>query len=262
MLSDDGFKKVLQYFDRSWPGYRKVRKGVKKRIRRHMNKLGCHNTNDYLKILARNPVERTACEICLLVTISRFFRDPSLWRHLKNNILPELISLFPDGIRIWSAGCACGEEVYSLSILLDNISASASARITATDINPLCLERAKIGIYKQSSLKEMSEKDKTRYFEKQKSGREFAVIPDLKKTIHWQQKNLFGSPPKGLFHMIFLRNNLLTYFKGLQQKDAFENILSSLATNGFLVKGSHENLPADYPDLVQDSLCPWIYQKR
>ena len=110
MLSDTEFKVILNYFNRSWKGYRKVRKGVKKKIRRHMQVLDCSNIEDYLTVIASDQDQKKITESCLLVTISRFFRDRQLWECMAEIILPKLVRSFPDRIRVWSVGCACGEE--------------------------------------------------------------------------------------------------------------------------------------------------------
>lgn len=123
MLSDDEFKMILDYFNRPWQGYRKVRKGVKKRIRRHMQDLNCSTARDYISIIAADKDQERITESCLLVTISRFFRDSRMWEYIEKTILPEFIENVRDQIQVWSAGCACGEEAYSLSILWHRLTA-------------------------------------------------------------------------------------------------------------------------------------------
>jgi chemotaxis methyl-accepting protein methylase len=104
MLSDTEFRQLLEHLDRPWAGFRKVRKGVKKRIRRHMAESGCSTIEQYLRILTRHPGAQTALEQCLRVTISRFFRDRQLWQAIGERILPDLVNWFSPPIRIWSAG--------------------------------------------------------------------------------------------------------------------------------------------------------------
>ena len=78
MFTDDDFKRLLQQFDRPWSGYRKIRKGVKKRIRRHMQNLGCRQADAYLGMVRQDPLAKAACDQLLLVIIGRFFRDKNL----------------------------------------------------------------------------------------------------------------------------------------------------------------------------------------
>lgn len=262
MLNDDEFRRVLEYLDRPWSGFRKVRKGVKKRLRRHMHTLECESVEAYLHILDRQPKVRTACEQHLIVTISRFFRDHRLWACLRDRILPQCIASLRGPMRAWSAGCANGEEPYSLSILWEEAATDHPLMVTATDASSQCLARAQAAEYNRSSLKQVPEDLRKKYFEQTPSGRRFALQPLLKSKILWQQHDLFDDPLPGRFHLVFLRNNLLTYYRGSAQARAFDQIARTLVQGGYLIVGSHEHLPPTGLDLSRDDVCPWIYQRN
>lgn len=262
MLSDKEFRQLLHYFDRPWSGYRKIRKGVKKRIRRHMDETDCRAIDAYIDHLQMEPEEKAVCEQHLLVTISRFFRDARLWAFLQEYLLPELIRRFDGPCRIWSVGCANGEEPYSLSIIWCSVSESSMVEILATDTRMDCLNRAQKGLYSRSSLKEVPDDIRSEYFLSVRSGRNFSVRKDKIIPIQWQRHNLFDPPPKGTFHLIFLRNNLLTYHQGIQLRTAFEKIMSVLYPGGYLVVGSHETLPPSSVKLIRNEQCPWVYKKE
>ena len=261
MLSDTEFRTLLVHLNRPWAGYRKVRKGVKKRVRRHMEALGCITVEQYLVQLAQNPGAKTTCEQCLLVTISRFFRDLQLWRTLKARILPNLVERFAPPIRIWSAGCACGEEPYSLTMIWNELARLPALDLFATDADSVCLARARTGIYTRSSIREVPDEMRERYFEFRKGGRQFPIQSHRLPPIHWREHNLFDPPPEGgPFHMILLRNNLLTYYQGSDLQSAFNRIVSHLSPGGCLVTGTQERLPGfDFP-LVREEGCPWVYR--
>ena len=167
-MDDKQFCQLLQHLGLSWTGYRKVRKGVKKRIARHMQNFGCRNVSAYLVELDRRNDARRDCERLMTVSISRFFRDRKLWENLQKDILPVLVETHNEKIKVWSAGCASGEEVYSLKIL-DVLEASAGRipylEVLATDMNPDYLERARAGVYPLSSLKEVPEQLGSVYFQ-------------------------------------------------------------------------------------------------
>ena len=152
-MDDQQFSQLLDYFGLSWRGYRKVRKGVKKRISRHMSDLGCQNMAVYLNELATNENARQICERLMTVSISRFFRDRKLWEILQNEIIPQLFETPQEKINVWVAGCASGEEVYSLKIILEelrrNYTHLPNMEIIATDLNPQYLNRAKVGRIRQ-----------------------------------------------------------------------------------------------------------------
>ena len=157
MLDDHDFRVLLNHLDRPWSGYRKVRKGVKKRVRRHMIQLSCTTIQDYLQRIDQYPDAWTQCQDFLAVTISRFFRDRQLWEHLQKRILPDLAQRFSERLRTWSAGCANGEEPYSLFMVaaaaFEAISDMGTIQILATDANIGCLQRAREGRFPESSLK-------------------------------------------------------------------------------------------------------------
>jgi chemotaxis protein methyltransferase CheR len=265
-MDDQQFRQLLRVFDLSWDGYRKVRKGVKKRIARHMQGMGCKTMEGYLLALGQSPEERQACERLLTVSISRFFRDPSLWQALKDEILPGIISANPDKVNAWSAGCACGEEVYSLKILWDLMEADYQERpalhVLATDSNPMYLRKAQSGIYARSSFKEMPEALKARYFNAGSKGSTFTVTEHLKTGISWQCQDLFSDPPDRSFQLIFLRNNLLTYYLDVRKIASLRRIIEGLSPEGFLIIGMGEKMPPEVRGLIPHKEHPCIYKKE
>ena len=265
-MDDDQFKILLDWWNFSWTGYRKVRKGVKKRISRHMQELNCSRMDAYLALLETRSAIREECEKRMTVSISRFWRDQNLWLGLEQDILPDLIKKEKKIIKIWSGGCARGEEVYSLKIIWDRLKAAYNSlpllEITATDINPEYLEMARSGIYLISSLKALPDGVRNTYFAKIKGKHRFEVKSFLKANINWQLKHLFDGPPDFGFDIIFLRNNLLTYYRDALKKEVLLKVLTGLKTNGWLIIGSHEKIPADMPELIRHKKIPWAYYKK
>lgn len=266
MLSDDDFRLLLDRLNRPWSGYRKVRKGVKKRLRRHMESLQCPTIADYLRKISADPAARIECEQRMIVTISRFFRDRRLWDQLQTRILPALAARFPDRLAAWSAGCANGEEPYSLSMIWEAAATSMSEpvdlHILATDAQTAGLERAREGLYPAGSLKEVPEAIKTQWFQKAPGSRRWRIDGRLSERIRWQTHQLLESPPQDEFHIILLRNNLLTYYRGERLQTSFNSILDRLADGGVIILGSHEQLPAHHPPLARDPSCPWAYWRE
>lgn len=247
-MNDHQFKQLLEFFNRSWKGYRKVRKGVKKRIGRHMQSVGCRQMDGYLQFLKTNEIARNTCERLLTVSISRFYRDRQVWQLLATNILPDLAGQTRTPLRIWSAGCARGEEVYSLKIAWEEVKRRNTRvprlTVVASDVNAEYLAQARTGIYSQGSLKELPAGLKERYFEKIRDGRRWAVRPELKTGIEWICKDLrTSSPPPNKYDLILLRNNLLTYYRAPDMHTGFQNVMAALASAGYLIIGTHEHLP-------------------
>lgn len=259
MLGDEEFRELLAYFNRPWKGFRKVRKGVMKRLRHHMAALHCVSLAEYIEAIERSEKEYQRCQDCLRVTISRFFRDRDVWYSLRDRILPKLLRESPQGLRVWSGGCSCGEEPYSLAIILSMLETPADIEILATDADSHCLERAKQGVYPWSSLKELPVEVVAKCFGKTEDAR-YTIKPFLQEKIQWQKHDLLDHSPGGPFEAIFLRNNLLTYYHHAFASQVLESIVKQLNPGGILIIGKHENLPELKTTFRQDK-CGCIYQK-
>jgi chemotaxis protein methyltransferase CheR len=252
-MDDQQFRKLLDFLNLSWKGYRKVRKGVKKGISRHMQGLGFRRLDEFLLAMEDDQEMRRQVEILLTVSISRFFRDRAVWNTLENHVLPLIHGESPEKVVVWSAGCACGEEPYSFKILWEgfreHVVHSPYLELWATDMNALYLDKARAGVYPLSSLKEISPEMRSQYFQHVKETH-FAISDSLKEGIRWKLHNLLSEdPPRIGLQIIFLRNSLLTYYEDELQKSALRRILSSLAPGGFLIIGAHEKIPEEFCDL-------------
>ena len=263
-MDDKQFAKLLEYFNFSWRGYKKVRKGVKKRVARHMQELDCRNIDGYMEKLENDQAIRLTCAHLLTVSISRFFRDRKCWEILQDNILPGFME--KEELIIWSAGCAGGEEVYTIKIIWEMLSKEHPhlpfLNLVATDLNPENLERSRAGVYKPSSLKEVGQDLKDRFFHKGPGKKSVAVIPKLKNGIIWKVHDLLkDQPPKNEFDIIFLRNNILTYSLGDLKQAGFLNAVSALSESGILVIGSKERLPEGVTGFDSEKL-PYVFLKN
>jgi chemotaxis protein methyltransferase CheR len=263
-MEDAHFHKLLDRFGLSRSGYRRVRKGVKKRISRHMQEIGCHNLEDYIRALEHDRRLRLQFECVMAVSISRFFRDRELWEILQRELLPLLASRADRTLRVWSAGCASGEEPYSLKMLWEEIKGSfarpPTLSILGTDLCSEHLERAKAAVYARGSVREVPEPIRASCFEKIGRGK-YAVKPSVRQGIEWRVHDLLRDPPGTAFDLIFLRNNLLTYYKDEIKGPALTKVVDSLAPEGFLIIGRRESMPP-LPDLATWEKNAPILQKN
>lgn len=246
-MDDHQFARLLDFFNYSWKGYRKVRKGVKKRVSRHMQELGCRNVDDYLERIKTDNAIQTECKRRMTVSISRFFRDRLMWQILEEQILPELTRQGRFQVGIWFAGCAGGEEVYSFKMVWEAFKTRnkqvPGLLVIATDINPVYLERAQKGIYPPGTLREVDESRRSFWFERYRNA-QYAVKLLLKEGIDWRVHDfLIDNPPASDFDIVFLRNNLLTYYPGETIQRPLERIIDALSPSGFLVIGAKEEMP-------------------
>ncbi|MGA2331060.1 MAG: CheR family methyltransferase [Syntrophales bacterium] len=264
-MDDNSFRQLLDRLCLSWQGYAKVRKGVKKRIHRHMQELGLLTMDDYLQAMTDPEILKTV-ERLMSVSISRFFRNRNLWRTLEEEILPEIIAGHTEKIDVWSAGCALGQEAYSLAIEWEMLKTKRSAlpelRIRATDINPDYIGKAMAGVYRRSSLKGFPDEIKSAYFYTCKDQENYCTADHLKKCITWEVHDLMRErPPEEVFQIIFLRNSLFTYYCRESISSVFQNILDSLDDGGFFIIGSHERLSFQTPTLSSFKGSAYIFQK-
>jgi chemotaxis protein methyltransferase CheR len=265
-MDDNSFRRLLDWLGLSWPGYARVRKGVKKRIGRHMQEMSCQTMEDYLRTLS-DPDILNKVERLMSVSISHFFRDRYLWRVLGEEILPDIISRYNEKIYVWLAGCALGQEVYSFTILWAMLK-SRFARfpqlhLRATDLNPDYLERAKAGVYSRNSLKGLPDNVRSIYFRTSPEKAHYFVVDCLKDDIVWQVHDLMRqTPPAGKFQIIFLRNSLLTYYPEENRTPVFLKVVDSLDEKGFLFIGRREKLPYPIQTLSSFKDCSYIFQKR
>ena len=263
-MDDDQIRQLLDGFGRAWAGYRKVRKGVKKRISRHMQELNCPDMMAYLDLLGHNPAVRKECELRMTVSISRFFRDRKFWVDLEEQILPGMLAAQPRRVKVWSAGCARGEEVYSFKIVWERLKLKCAhlpaLEITGIDKHPGYIEKAKAGVYAASSLKEVPAEMRQHYFDINKNGRRFDVKPFVKAGITWKVQDIFAGPVGSGFDIIFLRNNLLTYYKEPLKEAGLKCVVRALAPDGWLIVGSHEKMPAAAANLRRHHSIPWAYR--
>lgn len=264
-MKDMQFRQILNRFGFSWTGYRRVRKGVKKRLARHMQDMRCRNIAEYIGAIEKNREARLQFENLMAVSISRFFRDRGLWEILQERILPLLAQKTSQTIKVWSAGCAAGEEVYSFKILWEGLRKSDThipdICILATDISPSYLDRAKTAVYPRSSLREVPEKIRSTCFEIFSRG-SYALISGMKDGIVWQIHHLLSEPPCIAFDLIFLRNNLLTYYGDEVKIPAITKVVNRLSPGAFLIIGSHEKIPVEVVDLKPWEESAIIFHKQ
>ena len=264
LMDDNSFRQLLDHLGLSWKGYARVRKGVKKRIVRHMQQLGVEDMGHYLRAL-EHPVILREAERLMAVSISSFFRDRDLWQKLEDEILPRVAITHPEGIHAWSAGCATGQEAYSLAVLWEPMKVKPanppSLLIWATDINPDHLKRAMAGIYGKGSLRGMPEEIRKTYFPPCEDGPNFCAGGSLRGNILWKVHDLIKEdPPHERFQIIFLRNSILTYYREEFRAPALGKAIACLDAGGFFIIGRRERL------LPNNTLLPfqgssYIFQK-
>ncbi len=251
-----------------WPGYRRVRRQVCKRIGRRLTELGIDDVAAYRDYLLRNPAELSVADQICRITISRFNRDRGVFDYLATNVLPELgrMALRRGDTRLlaWSAGCASGEEPYTLAIVWQLLVARRLAdldlRILGTDVDETLLRRARLACYSRSSLKELPGDWLANAFDETPAG--YRLDPDISARVSFRRHDVRDGPVDGEFDLVLCRNLAFTYFDEEMQGAAARVLCRGLREGGALVLGAHETLPAELAEFGEWSAANSVYRKR
>jgi chemotaxis protein methyltransferase CheR len=196
---------------------------------------------------------------------THFFRTPSHFDWFRKDFVSDIIARNhgsqPRSLRVWSAACSSGEEVYSLAICLsENLLKLRGWQITVlgTDISEGVLRRAREANYKASALEEVSDSQKRRYFEPADDGQSWRVRQPVRDMVEFRRHNLMEPLKETPFDCIFIRN-VLIYFDRESKKIVIKNLLDSLGQGGYLVVGPSEGIYDMLEPLVKRST--FLYQK-
>ena len=224
-----------------------------------------HNTDitTYRLMIESDPNELEALYKDLLIGVTSFFRDPDAYEKLESLVFPAFLEHNPmDPIRIWNAGCASGEEVYSILILLleylEKNDRSTTVKVFATDLHRGSLERASNGIYSAADIQSVPKGLIGKYFKKVTGG--FEVRRELREMVVFARHNLIEDAPFTRMDLVVCRN-LLIYLNKEAQTKIFGLFGYSLQKNGFLFLGTSENLPEDAKSFVQIETGSRLYRK-
>jgi chemotaxis protein methyltransferase CheR len=251
-----------------WPGFRKVRKRVYRRIARRIQELGLPGISAYRSHLDTHAGEWAILDGLCRIPISRFYRDRGVFQHLEEEVLPELQTLAvargETELRCWSIGCASGEEPYTLAILwrLGPGPRVPDLRLSvlATDVDPENLARARRGCYARSSLKDLP----PAYFEQAfvPAAQEWRLGEAYREDVTFAEQDVRRTAPPGPFHLVLCRYVAFTYFDESRQREVLRTIVERLVPGGALVIGSIESLPDGVPGLEVWSAKSRVYRRR
>ncbi len=166
--------------------------------------------------------------------------------------------------RVWSCGCARGEETYSFKILWETLKQTTKAlpklQLWATDMNEDYLTMAELACYELRSLKEIPEIERDRWFEKVPGKKLFHVKSAVRSGVIFKRLNFLREPPPAKnLHMVFARNNLMTYFRFPEKEKALKRITDALMPQGVLIVGSHEKIPHGFAFLKRHKASDLAY---
>lgn len=251
-----------------WQGFRRVRRQVCRRIDRRREELGLAGAAAYRRHLETHTEEWAVLDGLCRVTISRFSRDRGVFERLGREVVPVLAAAaLADGrteLQTWSAGCASGEEPYTLALLWAFEVAprfpALELRILATDVDEAVLRRARDACYPAGSLRELPEAWRARGFLVR--GRRLCLRPELRRGVELRRRDVRVDPPGGPFDLVLCRNLAFTYFGPDLQREVAARLAGCLRPGGALVVGSHEAVPAEVVTLEPWPGAPSVYRRR
>jgi two-component system CheB/CheR fusion protein len=216
---------------------------LERRVRRRMQQLGIDSYADYLKFIARDPGETAKLLDTVLINVTRFFRDTQAWDALAEHVLPAMFKSRPPGssFRVWSAGCATGEEPYSVAILLCELLGPRvkdyEIKIYATDNDECALNTARRAEYPPEALRGVKPEIKAKYFIGERLMR---VTRDVRRMVIFGRSNLMTDAPISHVDLLLCRN-VLIYFDATAQAHIMGRLKYALNDGGVLFLGKSES---------------------
>jgi two-component system CheB/CheR fusion protein len=264
---EDIFKQILTVL--------RVRRGVdfsyykkstlKRRIIRRMALNKIEKPADYLVFLRENKAEQDALYNDMLISVTNFFRDPKSFEILCSTLFPAIISkkTGEDALRIWVAGCATGEEAYSMAICLQeqlgDKAAAMKIQIFATDISEIAIAKARTGIYRPNELEGISTSRLQQFFTKLDGN--YQVTKAIRDMCVFAQHNLLKDPPFSKIDLVSCRN-VLIYLEPVLQKKALTTFHYSLNEEGYLMLGKSETIGTNTDIFASYNIAEKIYLRK
>lgn len=241
---------------------------VYSRLAKRLRALEIESFREYCKLVASSGDERMNMLAALTTNVTRFFREPHHFEHLKRHVLPPLLDAARRGaaVRLWSAGCSSGQEPYSIALTILSLMPEAASRdikILATDIDRHMIAKGRGGVYAPGELRDVPAELMRRWFEDVAGEGRGALraAADLRALVSFRELNLIGNwPMRGPFHAIFCRN-VVIYFEEATQSQLWGRIAPLLCPGGCLYIGHSERVSGSALGAL-DSVDITTYRKR
>jgi chemotaxis protein methyltransferase CheR len=223
-------------------------KCLRRRIAVRMRAQGVHTYQDYQSVLQHHPEEYPKLRDSLTINVTKFYRNAATWESLADTVLPELFQAREGHVRVWSAGCASGEEPYTLAMVFADLADRLAHRlwlnrvtIDATDIDRQCMARAEVARYRLTAFEEAPDHFRDEYC--RPVGDEFEVVPSLRELVRVRHLDLMRDPPLATAYDLVVCRNVVIYFDRPTQEQLYHTFADVLPEKkGVLVLGKVETL--------------------
>ena len=248
-LDDDGLAAILAHV-RTARGidlgnYRKA--SIRRRVTRRLLAARASGAAEYVELLRTRPSEVDALIRDALVRLTQFFRDPDVFEAIRRTALPELVRWREREapLRVWAAGCATGEEAYSIAISIaetaEELGIDAPFEIVATDIDDVSLSRARDGAYSENIAMDVSPERLSRFFTR--VGKRWVVSREIRAACTFTRQDVTRDPPPSQLDLVSCRN-LLRYLRREPVRRALASFHAALRADGALLLGASEGVDA------------------
>jgi chemotaxis methyl-accepting protein methylase len=221
-------------------------KCLRRRIAVRMRAHGVHTYGDYARILDSDAREYERLLDTLTINVTKLFRNWETFEAIGRLVLPALWERGDAGLRLWSAGCASGEEAYSLAVLLHRHAVTrrethrlGNTPVLGTDIDRASLDAAARGVYQEASFADTPAELRRAYFS---ATAPYAVRPEVRQLVRFARHDLLRDPPPVVGAHLITCRNVIIYFDRATQEALFERFHDALVPGGFLVLGKVETL--------------------
>ncbi len=236
---------------------------IKRRIAARIRNLGYRRIEGYIDLLENSDVEQEQLLEALTIHVSQFFRNPTTFAILEEQVLPELLLKHRDEreVRVWSVGCAGGEEPYSIALLFDELCRPNDlTSIFGTDVSADILEKARSGVFESHRLVEVPDPVLAKYFSQE--GMRYRLDEQICKKVRFLRHDILQDRPFLRIDLILCRN-MLIYFSRQEQERILRALANSLAPEGLLVLGRAETMVNESRELFTCvDPVERIYRKR
>ena len=266
-IPDPGLENLLAFIRDSrgfdFTGYKRT--SLARRIRKRMQEAGMTDYEDYRDRLESSAEEFSYLFNTVLINVTSFFRDIEAWSFLQREIIPALISEVPaaEEIRVWSAGCAGGEEAYSLAIAFAEAlgieECAKRVKIYGTDVDPEALRDARAGLYPAKAIEAFPAELKDKYFEQ--NGSQFGFRPDLRRRVIFGRHDITSDAPISRLDLLLCRNTLM-YFNAETQSHVVDRFHFALRENAYLFLGKAEMLLSEADRFEVINMQQRIFRRR
>jgi two-component system CheB/CheR fusion protein len=244
-------------------GYK--RSSIQRRVTKRMSEVGVEGYEEYLDYLELHPEEFASLFNSILINVTGFFRDPPMWEYLASEVVPELVKRRPADmpLRAWSAGCASGEEAYTLAMVLARALGDKAFRervkIYATDIDEQALDIARHGAYSPRQIEDIPREALERFFER--TDQRYVFRKDLRRCVIFGRNDLVQDAPISRIDLLVCRNTLM-YFTAETQSQILGRFHFALDREGILLLGKSEMLITHSDLFTPIDLKRRVFRKR